>query len=119
MINTKIHGILDYMMGVLLIISPWIFNLPEGAATILPIVLGAGTILYSLLTVYELGAYGLIPMPVHLTIDILAGVLLIAAPWIFGFSDRVYLPFVILGAIEVLAGLMTAKKPLTPELEKR
>ncbi|MDT0676672.1 SPW repeat domain-containing protein [Autumnicola musiva] len=118
MISTKLHGYLDYLMGIFLIVSPWIFNFPQGMATTLPIVLGAGTILYSLLTAYELGAFGLIPVPVHLIIDVLAGVLLIASPWIFGFSDQVYLPFVVLGAIEVLTGLMTSKKPLTPDLQR-
>lgn len=109
MISTKVHGYLDYMMGVLLIASPWIFNFPGGAATTLPIVLGAGTIIYSLLTKYELGAFGVIPMKVHLGIDMVAGILLAAAPWIFGFANEVYLPFVILGIIEVGAALLTEK----------
>lgn len=118
MINTRIHGYLDYMMGLLLIVAPWIFNLPEGAATTLPIVLGAGTIVYSLMTDYELGLLKVLSMKAHLGIDLAAGILLIAAPWLFGFADEVIWPFVILGIIEVGASLMTEKQPSYPQAQK-
>lgn len=118
MINTRIHGYMDYMMGLLLIVAPWIFNLPEGAATTVPIILGAGTIVYSLLTDYELGLLKILSMKVHLGIDLMAGILLIAAPWLFGFADQVIWPFVILGIIEVGASLMTERRPAYPETQK-
>lgn len=109
MISTKVHGVIDYLMGVLLILLPFILDFPEGAATWLPIVLGAGTILYSLVTDYELGVASVLSMKVHLSIDLVAGLLLIAAPWLFGFADEVFWPFVILGVLEVGASLMTEK----------
>lgn len=118
MINTRIHGYLDYMMGLLLIISPWIFDLPEGAASTLPIVLGAGTIIYSLMTDYELGLLKVLSMKAHLGIDLMAGILLVAAPWIFGFAEEVIWPFVILGVIEIGASLMTEKQPSYPQTHK-
>lgn len=111
MISTKIHGYIDYMMGLLLIVSPMLFNLPDGTASTLPVVLGIGTILYSLLTDYELGLFKVLPMKAHLGIDLVAGLLLIAAPWLFGFADQVIWPFVILGVLEVGATLMTQKHP--------
>lgn len=118
MISTRVHGYLDYLMGALLIFAPWLFNLPDGAATAVPIALGAGTIVYSLITDYELGLLKVLSMKVHLGIDLMAGLLLIAAPWLFGFADQVYWPFVILGIIEVGASLMTQKKPAYPETQK-
>lgn len=118
MITTKIHGYLDYAMGALLIALPFLFGFPDGAPTTLLIVLGAGTILYSLLTKYELGAFGVIPMKVHLGIDIIAGAFLIISPWLFGFSDEILWPFIILGIIELGAALMTAKNPRYPEAPK-
>lgn len=111
MIDTKTHGYLDYLMGVVLIVLPFILDFPDGAATTLPIVLGAGTIVYSLLTNYELGAKKVLSMKAHLGIDLVAGLLLIAAPWIFGFADEVFWPFVILGVVEVGASLLTEKHP--------
>jgi hypothetical protein len=58
-IPTKIHGILDYVMGLLLIAAPWIFDFGrDGAETWVPVVLGVSTILHSLFTNYELGVSG-------------------------------------------------------------
>ena len=109
MIDTKTHGYIDYLMGLLLIILPFILDFPEGAATTLPIVLGAGTIVYSLLTNYELGAKRVLSMKAHLGIDLVAGLFLIAAPWIFGFADVVFWPFVIIGVLEVGVAALTQK----------
>lgn len=115
-INTRVHGMLDYLMGVLLIISPWLFGFANGgAAQWVPIVLGLGAFLYSIMTDYELGLLKVIPMSAHLIIDLVAGIFLAASPWIFGFADEVYLPHLILGILEIGASLMTEKHPSYPE----
>lgn len=111
-VSTKAHGILDYLMGVVLIAAPWIFNFAEGGAeTWVPVILGAGTILYSLITDYEYSAAKKIPMRTHIWIDILAGAFLAASPWIFGFADYVYLPHLILGLAEIGAAICTNPVP--------
>jgi hypothetical protein len=46
-------------------------------------------------------------MKAHLALDVLSGIVLAASPWLFDFADRVYLPHLILGLIEIGAGLMT------------
>ncbi|OYQ36328.1 hypothetical protein CHU92_09920 [Flavobacterium cyanobacteriorum] len=107
-IDTKTHGFMDYLMGLFLIIAPWIFGLdPEAPEGMILIILGALAVLYSLMTRYELGMIKVLSMKAHLTMDILSGILLAASPWLFGFADRVYLPHLILGLIEIGAGLMT------------
>lgn len=115
-IPTRIHGMIDYLMGLLLIASPWIFGFADedGAARLIPGILGAGVIVYSLLTRYELGLARLIPMPVHLGLDAAGGLLLAASPWLFGFADRVWLPHLIFGILEIGAALTTRT---TPEAE--
>jgi hypothetical protein len=111
-IPTRIHGVLDYVMGIVLIASPWVFDFSDGGVkTWLPVVLGAGTILYSLFTDYELGVVGAIPMPVHLVIDLVAGILLAASPWLFGFSDEVKYPHLILGLLEIGAVVLSQHRP--------
>jgi hypothetical protein len=111
-ISTKAHGVLDYMMGLLLIASPWLFNFANGGAEQwIPIILGAGAIVYSLMTNYEMGAMKTISMPTHLMLDLMSGILLAASPWLFGFADVVYLPHLILGIAEIGASLMTQKQP--------
>ena len=45
-IPTKVHGILDYVVGALLAVSPWLFQFNRGGAeTWIPVLLGAGAIL--------------------------------------------------------------------------
>ena len=113
-ISTKTHGVLDYLMGVILIAAPWVLGFArQGAETWVPVVLGAGAIIYSLMTNYELGMTKVISMRTHLGLDMMSGVFLALSPWIFGFSDVVYLPHLILGIAEVGASLMTNPVPFT------
>lgn len=61
-ISSKLHGLLDYGVALILIASPWIVGFAnDGAQTFVPVVLGAVTIVYSLLTKYEVGLAGVIP----------------------------------------------------------
>lgn len=107
-IPTKVHGVLDYLVGALLIAAPWIFDFNRGGAeTWVPVILGAGAILYSLFTDYEYSISRSISMKTHLTLDVISGIILALSPWIFGFSEFVYLPHLIFGILEIGVGLMT------------
>jgi len=119
-IPTKIHGVLDYVVGIFLITAPWSFSfasranpgVTEGnAKTLVPIILGVAAILYSLFTDYEFGVSRKIPMKMHLLFDLLSGILLAASPWLFGFADQVYLPHLLIGIFEIGAALMTKTEP--------
>ena len=111
-ISTRVHGILDYFSGLLLIIAPWTFDFANGgAAQWVPVLVGVTILVMSLLTDYEFSFVKKIPMPAHLTMDVLGGALLAVSPWLFGFDELVYLPHLILGIAEIGAGLMTKKVP--------
>ena len=60
---TRVHGFLDYVIGLSLVIMPFILERGAGPQTWLPVVLGGGMIVYSLLTEYEMGVVPLIGMP--------------------------------------------------------
>ncbi len=106
--STRMHGAADYVVGILLIVSPYLFGFANGgAAQWLPMLLGAGVIIYSLMTRYELGIIPVIPMPAHLCLDAAGGLLLLVSPWLFGFADQVYLPHVIIGLVEIGAAVTT------------
>jgi hypothetical protein len=73
-------------------------------------VLGIGLLAYSLFTNYELGVWKVAPMAVHNLIDIAAGGLLAASPWLFGFADEsanVRVPHLVVGLAAVFLGLTT------------
>jgi hypothetical protein len=114
-IPTRLHGPLDYVVGAALIAAPWIFQFSEHtAATVVPIILGIGLIAYSLVTDYELGLRRLLPMSTHNLFDIIAGAVLAASPWIFGFADEtanVWVPHLVVGLAAVFLGLTTVQEP--------
>lgn len=111
-ISTKAHGVLDYLLGILLIAAPWVLGFYAGGAeTWVPVAIGAGTILFSLLTNYELGAIRKIPMKVHLAIDFMAGLILAASPWLFDFDEYVYLPHLVVGIVELLIVVCSSSIP--------
>jgi hypothetical protein len=113
-ISTKFHGVLDYMSGLLLIASPWLLNFDNGgAAQWVPVAVGAMIILMSIFTDYEAGLVKSLSMSTHLTMDVITGLFLAASPWIFGFADQVYLPHLILGIMEMGAGLFTETRSNT------
>ena len=52
-------------------------------------------------------------MAVHNLIDIVAGALLAASPWLFGFADdgaNFWLPFVVIGVAAIFLGLTTKQQ---------
>ena len=112
LIPTRVHGILDYVVGALLLVVPPIVSSPgSGARFWVPAALGAGAIVYALVTDYELGVARLLPMPAHLLLDALSGALLAASPWLFGFADRVWAPHLLAGLFEIGAAATTRTTP--------
>lgn len=111
-ISTRVHGFLDYSFGALLIALPWLMGFARGGAeTWVPVALGAGALLYSLFTDYELGAVRKLHMPVHLWLDAISGVVLAISPWLLDFDERVWIPHVALGVTEVLIAFFTNTIP--------
>lgn len=112
LIPTRVHGILDYLVGILLIIAPWLFGFANGgAAQWVPVVLGIVTIIYSLLTDYELGVSRMISMPVHLGLDVASGLLLAVSPWLFGFATLIIWPHLLVGIVEIIVAAISYRSP--------
>jgi len=123
-VPTGIHAYFDYIGGISLLAAPFIFGFYSvgGAAVIIPMVLGAGLILYSLLTNYQLGIPGLkfIPMSVHLILDFVASAFLAVSPFLFGFvnmsAPNVWLPHVIAG-VGVIVLVLISQTSYQPKVE--
>lgn len=108
-ISSKVHGVLDYSVGMLLIIIPWLAGFAQGGAeTWVPVFLGVAALVYSLITNYELGRIKVLPFKTHLVIDFCSGILLAASPWLFNFNDQVYMPHVVLGLLEIVVVLFSS-----------
>ena len=74
----------------------------------IPVALGAGALVYSIVTdLRECGLVRLIPFRVNLLLDVLWGAFSGAFRGGLGFSNKVYLPHLIFGLIEMAARMMT------------
>jgi hypothetical protein len=112
-IPTRIHGILDYFVGILLIAAPWLFNfyLAGAEETWVPVIVGIMVLLQAILTDFEVGLVRKLPMKTHLSMDLLMGLFLALSPWLFGFADLVAWPHVLFGVFSILASLTTHTTP--------
>lgn len=111
-IGRKTHGFLDYLVGIVLIVMPYLLRFPAGSPqkNVL-IILGGAAILYSLFTNYEWGVIRIIPFRMHLVVDFFHGLLLTLSPWLFGFADEVLLPHLLAGLTEL--AVVTLSRPET------
>ncbi|HKG94539.1 MAG TPA: hypothetical protein VKA84_21675 [Gemmatimonadaceae bacterium] len=113
-IPTRVHGILDYSTGALLMALPGLLKGARRgrAEAAVPVALGVGALLYSLFTDYELGAVRKLPMKVHLALDVASGIFFAASPWVLDLDEDVRAPYLALGLWEIAAGLMTEPEPI-------
>ena len=103
---------LDYVLGAGLMVAPWVLGFAAGGAeTVLPVTLGAATLAYSVCTDYELGVARLVPMRVHLALDLGGGALLALSPWLFRFYGVVWFPHLCLGLLGIALALRTRRRP--------
>ena len=112
LIPTRVHAVYDYVAGLALIAVPLLAAGDyRGPAVWVPVALGVVALATSLMTRYELGVVRVLPMSAHLGLDVLAGLLLAASPWLFRFADVVYWPHALVGLTEVGFALMTSRVP--------
>ena len=110
-IPTKTHGYIDYITSASLIALPLIFSgRKKGSETYLPMLIGAGALVQSLLTNYELGAKKDLKMRNHLNLDYLNGAVMTAAPFLLGFYKKSWVPHVAIGLSELAIAMLTKKK---------
>jgi hypothetical protein len=117
MISTRGHAIIDYMTGILLIAAPYLFGFATGGIEQwLPMTIGVLTIVMSLFTNYELSVARIIPLRLHLGVDMMSGLLLAASPWLFDFADIIWWPHFVVGLIEIFVPMMTRRGEERPML---
>ena len=111
-ISRLAHGVIEDLAGVLLIAAPFLLGFEDGAATAVSIVAGVIALIVAASTEGASSMIDSIPISVHVLLDyVLAGALL-AAPFLFGFSDETAPTafFIVLGVAHLLITIGTRFK---------
>ena len=115
-ISQAIHGGIEYAAGVLFIAAPFIFEFDDDAATAVAIIVGVLVIFIAAITAGPTSLIDSLPVSVHIVLDYALAAILIAAPFLFGFSDETNptVFFIALGVVHLLITIATRFTRPTP-----
>jgi hypothetical protein len=112
-----IHGLLEYLLAAALIVAPFALAFRSGGATAVAIVAGVAVLIVAATTNWSTSLVRALPVPVHILLDyVLAGVL-IASPFLFGFSRETNPTafFIAAGVVHLLVTIATRFGRREPE----
>ena len=104
-----VHGILEYVAGALFIAAPFVLAFDSDTATAVSIIAGVVVLIVAASTAMTTGLIKSIPVQAHVVLDYLLAILLIAAPFLFGFDDdgTATAFFIVLGVVHLLVTIAT------------
>lgn len=125
-IGPLVHGVLDYLTVVLFAIAPSVVGF-SGKQAIICYALAIIHLLLTLVTRFPLGALKIVGLPIHGGIEAIVSLLLIALPWIAGFSNGILSRnfYVCIGLLIGLIWLLTdyrnlrGRAAVTPSVSSR
>jgi hypothetical protein len=114
-IPTAFYGVLNYILSLTLIASPWLFGYANvsSAALLIPIYIGWLQLIMAIFVDNETGFVKQFPMQMHLVLDVVMGSIILVSPWLWDFSSKVFLPQLLMGLLLFSMGLFTKKSPFT------
>jgi VIT1/CCC1 family predicted Fe2+/Mn2+ transporter len=104
-----LHGLIEYAAGAALIVLPFLLGYNSGTAKAVSIVLGVVLIFIAAASAGPTGLSKSIPVAVHVLLDYVLVALLIASPFLFGFSNETdpTAVFIALGVLYLLVSVAT------------
>ena len=104
-----VHGAIEYLAGVLLIVSGFLLDFKSSAAIAASIILGLLVLVMAASSDGPSSLINTIPLSVHVLLDYALAAVLVAAPFLFGFSDETAATafFIILGVVHLLVTIGT------------
>jgi hypothetical protein len=104
-----VHGVVEYLAAALFIAAPFLFAFDDDTATAVSIVFGVLILVVTASTALPTGLIKSIPVQAHAVIDFGLAAVLIAAPFLFGFSDdgTATAFFIVLGVVHLLLTIAT------------
>jgi hypothetical protein len=87
-VSARVHGVLDYAMVAAFLNAPMVFGF-HGTPAAVAYWLAGIHLLMTGFTDFPVGFFMWIPFKIHGLIELLAGIFVLVAPWIFGFAQEV------------------------------
>lgn len=113
-----VHGLIEYVAGVLFIAAPLLLSFDSGAATAISIVVGVVVLVIAAATDGPTSLVNSLPITAHVALDYVLAVLLVALPFVAGFSGETT-PTVFFIALGVAHLLITIGTRFRPEAHER
>ena len=112
-----VHGLIEYVAGVLFIAAPLLLSFDSGAATAISIVVGVVVLVIAAATDGPTSLVNSLPITAHVALDYVLAVLLVVLPFVAGFSDETNptVFFIALGVAHLLITIGTRFRPEAPE----
>ncbi len=112
-IPTRFHAPLDYIVGAALIAAPLLLDYKHGAATAVSIILGVLLIFLTATTSSSTSLVNQVSLAAHIILDYVLVAILIASPFLFGFSDEAAPTafFIVAAVVALLVTLATRWLP--------
>ena len=85
-VSARVHGVLDYATVAAFLNAPMVFGFHGTPAAIVYWLAGIHLLMTGC-TDFPVGFFMWIPFKIHGVIELLAGIFLLVAPWIFGFAQ--------------------------------
>ena len=104
-----VHGVIEYLAAILLIAAPFLFSFDDDTATAVAIVAGVLVLVITAFTALPTGLVKSIPVHAHALLDYVLAALLIAAPFLFTFTEdgTATAFFIVLGVVHLVLTIAT------------
>lgn len=108
-VSLSLHVLIEYGVGILTIISPFLFSFDATAAKVVAVLVGAGILVLAVVTDAPTGVARSLPVASHVVLDYVVALFVIVAPFVFGFSDdeAATAYFIVLGVSYVIFAVLT------------
>jgi VIT1/CCC1 family predicted Fe2+/Mn2+ transporter len=118
-----LHGLIEYGAAALFLAAPFLFGFDSGAAVAVSLIAGVVVLFLAAATEGPTSLINYVPLAAHVVLDYVLAILLIAMPFIAGFSDETAptVFFVAIGALHLLITIGTRfkKEPKEPRRRDR
>jgi hypothetical protein len=109
-VSLSLHVLIEYGVGVLTILAPFLFSFDSTAAELVSVLVGIGVLMLAVMTDAPTGIARSLPVASHVVLDYVLAIFLVVAPFVFGFADddnAATAYFIVLGVGYVMLAVLT------------